>query len=49
MLSSGAMSIRSLPGIVPASYHVSAGRSGNVVVYTKVMLLYHLPAYLACI
>ena len=36
MLSSGAMSIRSLPGMVPASYQVSDGRSGKVVVCTKV-------------
>src|SRR3954453_9035014 len=49
MLSSGAISILSLPGMVPASYQVSAGLSGKVVVWTKVRFRYHLPAYCWCI
>ena len=44
MLSIGAMSMRSLPGMVPASYQVSEGRSGKLVVCTKVIVRYHLPA-----
>ena len=44
MLSSGAMSIRSLPGMVPASYQVSAGSPGKLVVWVKVRVRYHLPA-----
>ena len=44
MLSMGATSMRSLPGMVPASYQVSVGRSGKLVVCTKVMVRYHVPA-----
>jgi len=38
------MSIRSLPGMVPASYQVWAGSPGKVVVWVKVSVRYHLPA-----
>ena len=41
--SSGAMSIRSLPGSSAASYQVSTFPSGRVVFWTKVRVRYHLP------
>ena len=48
-LSAGPMSIRSLLGMVIASYQVSVVCcSGKVVVWTNVALWYHLPAYWSC-
>lgn len=44
MLSVGATSIHSLPGMEPASYQVSAGRSGKMVVWTKVIVRYQVDA-----
>jgi hypothetical protein len=44
MLSSGATSMRSLPGISAASYQVSERPSGKLVFCTNVSVRYHLPS-----